>query len=335
MDKLELSYESKKIIAEKFTHRLKEQIEEILLRERVSLAFPIEVRVKDWASIKNKSERKNLNLNDVSEMEDFIGARIILHFKRDALRVCGLIHSTFRVLSSEDTQQRLGVNQFGYQSTHFQITLPEEWLKIPTFKSFSGLMVEVQVRTAAQHIWASVSHVLQYKQEQAVPAPVLRSINRVSALLETVDLEFERVLMERQEYRDVLDVTDNTAPLNVDILKAVMDSSFPGHASKSNLNEEEESYDLILQDLQEFRILTVGDLKNLIKKYESIVLNYDKEVVQHLKKHGKEESGKVSVMFQESVHEGGLPRLERGVYCSHGGIICQMLERAAKDKFKF
>lgn len=58
----------------------------------------------------------------------------------------------------------------------------------------SGLKAEVQVRTVTQHVWAAASHVLQYKQEASVPLPVRRSIYRVSALLETVDLEFERVL---------------------------------------------------------------------------------------------------------------------------------------------
>jgi putative GTP pyrophosphokinase len=335
VDKLEPSYLERRPIAQKFAHRLKEQLEEMLSKEKISLAFPIETRVKEWDSIKSKIERKKLDLKDVIHIDDFIGARIILHFRRDSQRVCELINSTFKILETEDTQNRLGVNQFGYQSVHFQLSLPDDWLKIPTFKGFGEFKVEVQVRTVAQHIWASASHVLQYKQEQGVPPPVLRSINRVSALLETVDLEFERVLLEREDYREVLDINDASASLNVDNIKAIMDSTFPNHASQTAEENAEplESYDEILRDLRSSEISTVGRLKNLITRHRDDVLEYDKKVVKHLQKYGKPEAGapgRVSAMFEGFSHEGDSSRLKRGVYCSHSGIISQILERHEK-----
>jgi len=39
MDKLELSYQTKKPVAQKFAQRLKEQLEEILFNEKVTLAL--------------------------------------------------------------------------------------------------------------------------------------------------------------------------------------------------------------------------------------------------------------------------------------------------------
>lgn len=334
MDKLQTSYESKRFFAQKFAERLKEQVEELLSKQRVSLAVPIEMRVKEWDSIKSKAKRKNLELHEITELEDFIGARIILLFKRDVQRVCDLIGSTFRVISVEDTQQRLGVSQFGYQSMHFQIALPEDWLRIPTFKDFSGFSVEVQVRTAAQHIWAAASHVLQYKHEQAVPQSVLRSINRVSALLETVDLEFERALQERQEYRDELDITDENTPLNVESLKALMDSIFPKFAATGGDNKsQQDSYDSMLEALKGRKIMTLGQLRELIKKWSPKVLAWDQDMTKKLTTLGHlEGDGFVSAKIDKMIFKGDKSRLDRGVYCSHAGLIYQMLEQSAKSK---
>jgi ppGpp synthetase/RelA/SpoT-type nucleotidyltranferase len=66
--------------------------------------------------------------------------------------------------------------------------------------AYFRMVFELQLRTLAQHIWAVASHKLQYKREASVPVPIRRSINRVSALLEMVDLEFDRVLLEREQY---------------------------------------------------------------------------------------------------------------------------------------
>ena len=87
-----------------------------------------------------------------------------------------------------------------YQSLHYIIRIPKHWLKVSTFADLGELKAEIQLRTLAQHIWAATSHKLQYKHEDSVPPPIRRSIYRVSALLETVDLEFERVLAERGTY---------------------------------------------------------------------------------------------------------------------------------------
>jgi putative GTP pyrophosphokinase len=327
MNELEAAYESKKPHAKIFAHRLKEQIEEILSREKIPLALPIEARVKEWESVKRKIDSKKLDLKSIEELDDLIGARIILHFKRDVEQTCNLIASTFKVLSSEDTQLRLGVSQFGYQSMHFQIALPESWLNIPTFKDYSAFSVEIQVRTAAQHIWASASHVLQYKQEESVPSPVLRSINRVSALLETVDLEFERVLQQRQEYRDELNVNDDDTSLNVESLKAFLDSIFPTHGSNAASNETPESYDEILQDLRKHSITKLGQLRKFTKQYKPEVIAWEKEVVRQLKVFGKLEDGRVSAILSDGRYDGDATRLERGVFCSHVGLIFQMLSR--------
>ncbi len=223
---LKSSYEIRAADAKKFCVRLAEQISELIASSNISLAVPIEARVKSWQSLADKIDQQKLEIRDVAELDDFVGLRIILLFRRDLEQVVQLISTSLKVTSAEDALDRLGVGMFGYQSVHLQVKIPKSWGQVPTLKDFAGLQALVQVRTAAQHIWAAASHLLQYKREASVPKPVLRSINRVAALLETVDLEFERALQERQSYVKEAPIegpASDVNVLNVDLLRKILD----------------------------------------------------------------------------------------------------------------
>jgi hypothetical protein len=136
---------------------------------------------------------------------------------------------------------------------------------MPTFKKAAGMRAEIQVRSGAQHIWASASHILQYKQERDVPPPVRRAISRVAALLETVDLEFERVLDERAVYGSQKKSETATDELNVDLLAKVLDEELP-----SENMETEERYAELLPELLFFSINTPKKLRELIAKHRQL-----------------------------------------------------------------
>ena len=84
----------------------------------------MEIRVKKWTSIENKLERKNLEIESILLLRDLVGVRAILLFLTDLDKIDELIRSTFEVTSSEDTADRLGEAQFGYQSLHYTIKVP-------------------------------------------------------------------------------------------------------------------------------------------------------------------------------------------------------------------
>ena len=66
---------------------------------------------------------------------------------------------------------------------------------------------------------------LQYKREAGVPPPLRRAIHRASALLETADLESERILSEKDAYRETLTDAGGSELLNVDLLEKILDDS--------------------------------------------------------------------------------------------------------------
>ena len=288
-----------------------------LLRDNgIPLGVPIEYRVKSWNSIAEKVERNHIELNKLSDLSDLVGLRLMLLFKRDVDRSSQIICSAFKVIEKEDTGGRLKEDQFGYQSLHLLVRIPEGWLKVPSLAEFGELKAEIQIRTLAQHIWAVASHYTQYKHESGVPLPLRRSIHRVSALLETVDLEFERVLDERAAYLAQIAQVPHGGTLNVDLLAKVLDESLPP-ANK----EPGEDYSELMGDLKAFGVETVDELKEMLKSAREAVLAKDVKEVQAAKYRG----------FVGTSEE----RNDRGVYFTHVGMARKALEEQfGKEKWE-
>ena len=135
---LQTNYEQIKPHADRFSMALCEQFEHLLRVHNITLGVPMERRIKSWDSIFEKIDRRELSLSDVIELDDLIGLRFILLFKRDLANIHNIIINNFNVIHYEDTSTRLAETQFGYQSVHYVISLPSSWLKIPSFSDFSN-----------------------------------------------------------------------------------------------------------------------------------------------------------------------------------------------------
>ena len=272
--------------------------------------------MKSLSSLEEKLERKSLEINSISDLHDLIGVRTILLFRQDLEKVGNVLRETFNILSVEDAGARLSEVQFGYQSQHYIVEFKPDWLKIPTFSGFSGLKAEIQVRTLAQHIWAAASHKLQYKQEQSVPPPLRRTIHRVSALLETVDLELERVLNERKSY--ISEATETPKPsetLNVDLIKEILKEFYPDENSTGS-----ENYAELLEELFKLNITTSSDLREVVEKNLGASMDGEKKAVQAAKEGGR--------------YRTTAERLSRGVFYSHVGLARQALKAAFGGRYR-
>lgn len=288
------------------------QIGQLLTSNEITLGVPIEGRVKTWTSIDEKIQRKELTLNDVKDLDDLVGIRVILLFRSDLDAVISLIESHFKIVSSEDTGKRLGDSRFGYQSQHIIVKIPDKWLGVPSFSSLGDLKIELQIRTLAQHIWAAASHKLQYKNEDSVPPPIRRTINRASAILEIVNLEFERVLAERRTYvASSPESSDPDAPLNVDSLALVLSEELPA-ANRSG----DESYAELLENLNALSVTTASGLRKILKKHKGKALKKDAELVAD--RRSDPEQAKINA-----------ERLSKGVAYNHVGLS----RRALREEF--
>ncbi|TOD73759.1 hypothetical protein CGJ57_24030 [Vibrio parahaemolyticus] len=315
-DLIRVDYENQKPKAIRFKNAISEQLQDLIDKQSITLGTPMEGRIKTLSSISEKIERKKKVIHSVTDLDDFVGIRIIVLFRSDIEKVCEIVKSHFEIVDIEDVSTRLSDDQFGYQSNHYTIKLPNSWLSLPTLSDLEQFKAEIQIRTLSQHIWAVASHKLQYKQEQSVPVPLRRSINRASALLETVDLEFERVLLERENYKvDSLASVDDNSGFDVMVLEAIADKMLPAE----NKQIGHEDYARLLEQLLEYGFDHVSKLENLITSNLDYALAEDKDRVQQ----------ELS-MYDEDTDQD---RLNRGVFYTHVGLIRGCLENALGEDY--
>jgi len=309
---LKIDYENHKPNANRFMATIIDQIGDLIGKNGVTLGTQIESRIKSFQSIEEKIKRKSKTIQCVTDFDDFVGIRVIVLFRSDIDKTCALIKSHFNVVDEEDVSGRLETDQFGYQSTHYTVKIPTEWLSVPTLAGLDSYKAEVQIRTLSQHIWAVASHKLQYKQESNVPTPVRRSINRVSALLETVDLEFERVLAERETY---ISQIDDEAEFNVDVLKALCDRLLPS----SNKDVGNENYSWVYSELGANGINSVEGFTQMIENF--------------LPSQIAEDRARVESEIHHPDHED-IERLERGVFFTHVGLVRGCIEKQTGENYR-
>lgn len=300
LESLRVGYQDVLPRAERLKNAVIAELQELFQKHGVSLGVPIESRVKTWSSINEKIERKGVELTSITELSDLIGIRVILLFKKDLDSVRDIVAKNFELISSEDTGERLSESEFGYQSHHYIVKIPENWLSVPTLAGFGVFSLELQVRTMAQHIWAAASHKLQYKQESGVPHPIRRTINRVSALLETVDFELQRVLDERVAYKEHASEAICEKPpvedkLNVDNLSVILSDIFPG-INKSGF----EGYSDLLSDMFALGITTRSQAIDIFKKNYNHAMAQEKKAVQagHMEYEDEPDSRPAGVYFK-------------------------------------
>lgn len=282
MLRLQQEYRDIVPVATQLAQMITSELRHLVHHDGILVAVPLEFRVKTWDSIEQKFVRANFDYcrmrfsgASLSDLSDLIGVRIILLFKRDIQKVIELIPKVFQVVDVEDTATRQAIDQFGYTSVHSQIRVPNSWSAVPSFRAFRDFQVELQIRTLAQHMWASASHELQYKQEESVPDNMRRTMHRISALLELVDTEYDRLLNERDQYRSQIQDETHDRRLNTDVLEAILDSRLP----RKNKHGYE-PYSMLVWELGKLGITTTRHLEELIARQLPKAITKDHEFAE-------------------------------------------------------
>lgn len=234
------------------------------VEERLGRCIPpvdatVESRVKTWASICAKLVRKPRRLDRIVDLPDLLGVRLIALFHADLEPICQVMKEMFAVTEHDDKLDAQREDSFGYGSIHLAVGLAERASAGRTYPMLDGLRGEIQVRTLAQHLWATASHRLQYKHENDVPRSVRRPIHRLSAVLELVDSELDRVRTAREAYLATATAPGGREELNVDLLKVLTKELLP-----SENKAPFEAYDVMLDELRHFGVTDVQGFRELV-----------------------------------------------------------------------
>ncbi len=154
------------------------------LLERHNVVPRITYRAKETASLLKKSLSKSIGYEDIT---DKAGVRVVVKFEDQVEPVNRVIESSFECWSKENKGDSLEYNQVGYQAFHYEVLLPEDFLR--GRGHLRGKICEVQVKTMCQDVWAELCHSLAYKNESSMPKETHRRIYGLSALFEVADRE--------------------------------------------------------------------------------------------------------------------------------------------------
>ena len=151
----------------------------------------IKTRVKSPQSIAEKLQRRGLELNYVSmvnELDDIAGVRVICPYISDIYTVRDTLVSQgdIRLLKEKDYIREPKEN--GYRSLHLILELP-----VYLSRHVQPVRVEVQIRTIAMDFWASLEHELRYKAEGPVSDEILQSLQDCAEVIAQTDCRMEAI----------------------------------------------------------------------------------------------------------------------------------------------
>jgi len=134
---------------------------------------------------------------------DIIGMRIVVPFLEDLDSVERLIKKHFQIVETEYKSRELTIREFGYDSIHIQIKLPDEIAD--KVRNSRDMKIEIQLRTILQDAWAEVEHELIYKTSiDKVEDTIRRKMIAVNATLSLGDTIFQEIReYQRKRYKDI------------------------------------------------------------------------------------------------------------------------------------
>lgn len=177
-----------------------------ILKEKVKLSTQptYKYRVKSFNSYYKKLLRVKPEEAKTTDsfiyLTDMMGIRMICAFLEDINFGLDQIKKIFDIKEVEVKGAEKKFSEFGYESIHVLIKIPDECKPELTgpfenLKPISEEIVcEIQIRTILQDAWAEVEHELIYKTEfSPFDAPLRRKLASINASLSLADITFQEI----------------------------------------------------------------------------------------------------------------------------------------------
>lgn len=249
---------------------------------KLSSEVTYKARVKSFNSYYKKVLRQrpkeaaeSQNSKNLICLTDMMGIRIICTFLEDIKEVQEQISSVFDVKEIEVKGANQSFREFGYESVHVLVAIPEDCKpsKMPKgMKIPNDLVCEIQIRTILQDAWAEVEHELIYKTEfTPFDMPLRRKLASMNASLSLADIIFQEIRdyqkklqsemnLRRQSFYEMADDLTEVVP---NTGKSVVDS-----IERVNPYVRGTIDDMLLQAIHAHN---AGDLANAILIYSQII----------------------------------------------------------------
>ena len=238
----------------------------------------VEARIKEEGSLAGKLDRKGEKYRTLDDITDILGVRVITFYSDEVDKIAALAEQLFEVdwVNSIDKRKMHELHSFGYNSLHYICRLPEKIYKDPECPQLNQFRFELQMRSALQHVWATLDHDTGYKTGVEVPRGYLRNLNRLAGMLELVDEQFCQIRTGINDYRRrvqalVADGCLEEVELDGDTFKSYLAMQPFDHLNRriAALNQAEiqdVSLQKFLPVLRGLGMKTLGDVDRMVKE---------------------------------------------------------------------
>ena len=146
----------------------------------------IKSRIKSEDSMKEKLQRKNLDINlenALSKIYDAAGIRIVCTFVDDVYSIVQMIKQYKDITVFNEKDYIKCPKENGYRSYHLILSVP-----INIAGETHNVYVEIQIRTIAMDFWSSLEHQMKYKKDIKNPELIASELKRCADEIATTDI---------------------------------------------------------------------------------------------------------------------------------------------------
>lgn len=161
----------------------------------------ITARAKDVGRFVNKADTivdgKLKYVEPLTQIQDQIGARIVVFYQSDVERIDGQVKKYFTAIEYQRMVPETE-SEFGYFGHHLVLVLPTDVIETDMDRTLIPDFFELQIKTLFQHAWSEADHEIGYKPgDKPLVSEQKRLVAFTSAQAWGADHIFDRVFRER------------------------------------------------------------------------------------------------------------------------------------------
>lgn len=254
--------------------------------ESGNIVNSIEGRIKTYDSLKGKLERKGYKYNDIYDITDIVGVRLVTFYMDEIDKYAALVEKNFIIDwdNTIDKRKIYNIDEFGYVSLHYVGRIPKEMYFDPKLPIINEIRFEIQIRSILQHAWAVIQHDTGYKSDVEIPREYMRSFMRLAGLLELADETFCNIKNSIEDYRRrvkqvVKDGTLEELELNGDSFKAYIETGGFESLNKriatiGKMEIEKVNLSNFLKVFKSFNFKTLKKLDDFVHQYSDLAYEF-------------------------------------------------------------
>jgi putative GTP pyrophosphokinase len=142
-----------------------------------------------------------------ADLPDLIGVRVVVRLESEIAVVADELHRLLLVDKDVDARDERGREETpGYRGRHFDVRARPGTAELPEL--LASQPAEIQVRTRAADVWASLEHELRYKGTAQLPPARSRQFVLAASLLELAERELEDLRAWQLDTQRALQLAD-------------------------------------------------------------------------------------------------------------------------------